>query len=184
MTDQTIITSVKKWLEQFVIGLNLCPFAKQVFIDEKIHFVVSKASSTEDLIIALYNELQRLECDKNIETSLLIHPHVLTNFYDYNDFLASANSLLVELNLDGVYQIASFHPHYQFAGTQPTDAENYTNRSPYPLLHIIREKSIEQALAHYSQPELIPERNIALMNQMGHVKLQALFQAYFEEDKT
>jgi hypothetical protein len=182
MTKQSIIIPVKKWLEQLVIGLNLCPFAKQVYINEKIHFAVSLATTEEGLLMDLHNELQRLEHDENSETSLLIHPYVLTNFYDYNDFLDSANNLIIDLDLEGNYQIASFHPDYQFANTQINDAENYTNRSPYPLLHIIREKSLEHAIANYPHPELIPERNITLMNKMGHVKLQTLFQSYFEDN--
>ncbi|MFW5425889.1 MAG: DUF1415 domain-containing protein [Methylophagaceae bacterium] len=181
MSEQDIITPVKKWLEQLVIGLNLCPFAKQEFVNNRIRLYPSKATTVEMLLIDLQQELERLDSDSNIETTLLIHPHILTDFYDYNDFLDIADGLLIDMNLDGIYQIASFHPDYQFADTEPDYAENYTNRSPYPLLHLIREKSLEEAIANYPNPELIPERNIKLMKEMGHAKLQALFSSYFDD---
>ncbi|PHS27444.1 MAG: hypothetical protein COA83_00045 [Methylophaga sp.] len=184
MNEQDVITPVKKWLEQLVIGLNLCPFAKQEFIKNRIHFYPSKATTIESLLVDLQQELERLNADNTIETTLLIHPNMLTDFYDYNDFLDIADGLLIDMELDGIYQIASFHPNYQFADTEPDDAENYTNRSPYPLLHLIRENSLEQAVSNYPNPELIPERNIKLMKKMGHTKLQSLFTSYFDnEDK-
>ena len=182
MTKQDSITPVKKWLEQLVIGLNLCPFAKQEFINNRIRFYPSKATTIEALLVELQQELERLNSDNTIETTLLIHPHILADFYDYNDFLDIADGLLIEMELDGIYQIASFHPHYQFADTEPDDAENYTNRSPYPLLHLIREQSLAKAVANYPHPELIPERNIKLMKEMGHDKLHTLFTSYFDND--
>lgn len=184
MTEQNIITPVKKWLEQLVIGLNLCPFAKQAFINNRIRFYHSKATTIESLLVDLQQELERLNSDNTIETTLLIHPNILTNFYDYNDFLDIADGLLIDMALDGIYQIASFHPNYQFADTKPDDAENYTNRSPYPLLHLIRENSLAKAIANYPDPELIPERNIKLMKKMGRAKLQVLFASYFDDKKT
>ncbi len=183
MTKQDFITPVKNWLEQLVIGLNLCPFAKQEFINGRVRFYPSTATTIEMLLLDLQQELKRLNSDNNIETTLLIHPHILTDFYDYNDFLDIADGLLIDMELDGIYQIASFHPNYQFSDTEPNDAENYTNRSPYPLLHIIREKSLENAVANYPEPESIPVRNIQLMKEMGHAKLQALFLSYFNIKK-
>ncbi|MBL1319820.1 MAG: DUF1415 domain-containing protein [Methylophaga sp.] len=184
MIEQEVIQPVKKWLEQLVIGLNLCPFAKRELIDNRIRFFVSHADTIEALLHDLQQELKRLNNDDSIETTLLIHPNVLTDFYDYNDFLDIADGLLIDMELDGIYQIASFHPNYQFADTGSDDAENYTNRSPYPLLHLIREQSLENAIANYLKPELIPVRNIQLMKEMGHAKLHALFLSYFDDVNT
>ena len=183
MIDQNIINPVRKWLEQLVIGLNLCPFAKRELINNRIRFFVSTATTIEALLVDLQDELKLLNNDSNVETTLLIHPNVLTDFYDYNDFLDIADGLLIDMELEGTYQIASFHPDYQFAETEPNDAENYTNRSPYPLLHLIREQSLEMAVANYPNPELIPERNIHLMNEMGSAKLHSLFLSYFDDAK-
>ena len=128
--------------------------------------------------MALQVELELLNTDPSVETTLLIHASVLRNFDDYNRFLGYADSLLVEMGLEGIYQIASFHPDYQFDGTKPNDAENYTNRSPYPMLHLIREASLERVIADY-QVDQIPVRNIALMNYLGQDKLQALLRSCF-----
>ena len=181
MIKQEIIQPIKKWLEQLVIGLNLCPFAKRELINDRIRFFVSDADTIEILLYDLQHELEQLNNNSNIETTLLIHPNVLTDFYDYNDFLDIADGLLIDMELDGIYQIASFHPDYQFVDTKPNDAENYTNRSPYPLLHLIREQSLEKAIANYPNPELIPVRNIELMKEMGHVRLQAIFLSFFND---
>ena len=155
------------------MGLNLCPFAGQELLRERIRFVVSRARSDEDLLTTLQTELELLNSDAEIETILLIHPGVLQSFNDYNQFLDYADSLLQQLDLEGVYQIASFHPDYQFDGTAPDDAENYTNRSPFPMLHLLREQSLERALAEYPNPEQIPLRNIELMKNLGPKKLKA-----------
>lgn len=173
-SDEAIIQSVKQWLETFVVGMNLCPFAKREVVNESVRFVSTRATSETKLLEALQAELELLNTDASIETTLLIHPQILQNFYDYNDFLLSTDDLLVKLNLEGVYQIASFHPNYQFAGTEPEDAENYTNRSPYPLLHLLREESLEQAIENFPSVDDIPTRNIALMNELGKDKLKIL----------
>jgi hypothetical protein len=127
-------------------------------------------------LMALQAELELLNTDPSVETTLLIHPGVLQDFYDYNRFLGYADSLLVEMGLEGIYQIASFHPDYQFDGTKPDDAENYTNRSPHPMLHLIREASLERVIADY-QVDQIPVRNIAIMNGLGQDKLRALLRS-------
>ncbi len=171
------IDSVRQWVETVVIGLNLCPFAKEELINNRIKFVVTDAATEEQLLVELQTELELLDNDGAIETTLLIHPKVLLDFYDYNQFLDDADRLLIETGLEGVFQIASFHPDYQFGGTEPGDAENFTNRSPYPLLHLLREASLERAIASYSDPEDIPKRNIALMNKMGTKTLEALLQS-------
>jgi hypothetical protein len=164
-----------------VVGLNLCPFAKRELVNDRVRFAVTDSTTEEQLLAALQAELELLNNDANIETTLLIHADVLQDFYDYNQFLNVADELLLQMNLDGVYQVASFHPHYQFGGTARDDAENYTNRSPYPMLHLIREESLERAIAGYPDVDQVPERNIALMNRLGQEKLQALLQACFDD---
>jgi hypothetical protein len=175
-----VIKSVQKWVESIVVDLDLCPFARHELINHGVRFTVSEATSEEHLLSALDAELGFLNNDESIETTLLIHPHVLQNFYDYNEFLNRAEDLLVQMNLSGVYQLASFHPQYQFAGTQSDDVENYTNRSPYPILHLIREASLTERIKHYPGVENIPLRNIALMKDLGKDKLDAMLQACFD----
>ncbi|MFN2359877.1 MAG: DUF1415 domain-containing protein [Marinobacter sp.] len=174
-----IETATRLWLEEMVIGLNLCPFARKELVNNRIRFVVSPADSEEMLLADLQVELRFLDEHPETETTLLIHPGTLTEFDDYNDFLSAADGLLELLELAGVYQIASFHPDYRFAGTGPEDAENYTNRSPYPMLHLLREDSLERAIAAYPGTDAIPERNIELMNSMGAEKLRALLPKSF-----
>lgn len=181
MTDNRYLTASKHWLEHTVINLNLCPFAKREFINNRIRFTVSQANTTQQLLQKLQTELTHLEDNPNTATTLIIHPQVLQHFDDYNDFLDDVDALLIRQGFESHYQIASFHPHYQFSGTQAEDAENYTNRSPFPLLHILREQSVEQALASYPNPEQIPARNIALMNKIGTATLQQQLQAGFKD---
>lgn len=177
MQDELIIVSVRKWLECFVVALNLCPFANRELVSNRIRFTVTDVTTEEELLIALQAEVELLNNEETIETTLLIHPNVLQNFYNYNEFLNIVDSLLIEMKLEGVYQVASFHPAYQFNGTEPDDLENYTNRSPYPMLHILREDSLERAIANHPDIDQIPERNIELMNTLGQSKLNALIQA-------
>jgi len=181
MKDEQIIAAVRHWVETMVVGMNLCPFAKRELVKERVRFVTTEADNQEALLLVLHDELERLTQQPDIETTLLIHPQVLQDFYDYNDFLYLADRLLVQMELEGVYQIASFHPDYQFGGTEPEDAENYTNRSPYPVLHLLREDSLERVIADYPNVDDIPERNIALMNELGTNKLKALLQDCFEQ---
>ena len=140
---------------------------RRELVNQTIRFTVSSADSEEALLAELQAELMHLEAEPGIETTLLIHPSILTQFGDYNEFLDVADGLLAVLDLEGVYQIASFHPDYQFADTEPNDAENYTNRSPFPMLHLLREASVEAAIDRHPDPEGIPERNIALMRELG-----------------
>ncbi len=177
-SNEQIVLAVRQWVETLVVGMNLCPFAKRELVKGRVRFVVTHATTEEQLLTVLKAELEVLNLDTEIETTLLIHPDVLQDFYDFNDFLNFTDRLLVEMDLEGVYQIASFHPDYQFGGTDPEDAENYTNRSPYPVLHLIREESLEKAIANYPDVDAIPDRNIALMNELGKDKLQALFQSF------
>ncbi len=172
--DQQIVSCTRSWVEAFVVGLNLCPFSKKELVNDRVRFVVTEADKEEDLLKALAQELDLLSTDNAIETTILIHPAVLQKFEDYNQFLSLTDALIAEMDFEGVFQVASFHPDYQFGGTQSEDAENYTNRSPYPILHILREESLELAIAHHSAIDQIPVRNIALMNEMGSERLKEM----------
>ena len=175
--DEEIIQAVRQWVETFVVGMNLCPFAKRELVKNRVRFVTTAATTAEQLLQVLQTELELLNADPSVETTLLIHPAVLQDFYDFNDFLDCADSLLVDMELEGIYQVASFHPDYQFGGTRSGDAENYTNRAPYPVLHLLREESLERVIADYPDVDDIPERNIELMNSLGQDKLQALLKS-------
>lgn len=175
--EQTVIDRTQQWLEKAVIGLNLCPFAKAVHVKKQIRYVVSRATDTDALENDLIAELQLLATsDPNvIDTTLLIHPEVLNDFLDYNDFLERVDAALEALELDGELQVASFHPDYQFADAGPDDIDNYTNRAPYPILHLLRESSIERAVAAFPDAADIFERNIETMQRLGHAGWRKLF---------
>jgi hypothetical protein len=163
------VALTRRWLERAVIGLNLCPFAKAVVAKEQVRFVLSDATTPEALLAELGEELLRLRDTpaEQIDTTLLIHPQVLGDFLDYNDFLDDADGLVEALALDGVLQVASFHPDYQFAGSAPDDVENFTNRAPYPILHLLREDSVARAVAAFPDPDAIVERNIETLRGIG-----------------
>ena len=163
------VAVTRRWLERAVIGLNLCPFAKAVVAKEQVRFVLSDATTPEALLAELGEELLRLRDTpaEQIDTTLLIHPQVLGDFLDYNDFLDDADALVEALALDGVLQVASFHPDYQFAGSAPDDVENFTNRAPYPILHLLREDSVARAVAAFPDPDAIVERNIETLRGIG-----------------
>ena len=160
---------VRRWLERAVIGLNLCPFAKAVYARNQVRIVVSDASTERALLEQLGEEMALLRDTPagQVDTTLLVHPQVLGDFLDFNDFLDDADALVEVLDLDGVLQVASFHPHYQFAGTEPDDAVNLTNHAPYPILHLLREDSVDRAVAAYPEPDSIIERNVAAMQELG-----------------
>ena len=167
--DDKVTAATRNWLEKAVIGLNLCPFARAVYAADRIRYVVSDATTIEALLEVLAAELEVLaEADENqTETTLLIHPQVLGDFLDYNDFLEMADMLVEELGLDGMLQVASFHPQYQFAETESDDIENCSNRSPYPTLHLLRESSVERAVAAHPDTEQICRDNIKTLRQLG-----------------
>ena len=169
MADRDPIAETRHWLDRAVIGLNLCPFAKAVVAKDQVRFVLSDATDPAQLLETLGEELLRLrDADPDeIDTTLIVHPHVLTNFLDYNDFLDAADGLVAELELDGVLQVASFHPDYQFADSEQDDVENYTNRAPYPTLHLLREDSVSRAVAAFPEPEVIVERNVETLRKLG-----------------
>ena len=168
--DDQIIAATQNWLEKAVIGLNLCPFAKAVHVKKQVRFVVSSATTPEQLLEELMNELQLLSDTpaEEIDTTLLIHPFVLTDFLDYNEFLDVADAAVEDMQLDGELQVASFHPDYQFAETDQTDISNFSNRSPYPILHLLREESIERAVAAFPDASDIFDKNIETMETLGH----------------
>ncbi len=164
-----VIATTQRWLERAVIGLNLCPFAKAVHVKGQIRYAVSDARTAEELCQDLVSELERLRdaSPEEVDTTLLIHPWVLDDFLEYNDFLDVADVALEELDLVGEIQIASFHPQYQFADAASNDISNYTNRSPYPTLHLLRETSIDRAVAAFPDASEIFELNIDTMQQLG-----------------
>lgn len=170
------ITDTKRWLERAVIGLNLCPFAKAVHAKGQIRFVLSDAEDPRDLLEQLGEELLLLRDTpaEQTDTTLLIHPRALADFLDYNDFLDDADALVEALELDGVIQVASFHPDYQFAGTEPDDITNYSNRSPFPMLHLLREDSVSRAVDAYPDPDVIVERNLATLRKLGQAGWRSL----------
>lgn len=176
MDKNDIVKATKNWVENVVIDLNLCPFAKKEFLRNSIRFEVSEAKTEQELLFKLIKELELISENKEIETTLLIHPYILEKFEDYIQFLALADDLLVQMEYEGVFQIASFHPQYQFAETNIDSAENYTNRSPFPMVHILREESLERAIENYPNTQLIPEENIKKMNEMGVDKMRLLLQ--------
>ena len=169
IAEAAIVAATRRWVERAVIGLNLCPFARAPFVRGRLHFRVSRARSTDELLADLREELRALQAaDPGVrETTLLIHPHVLTDFFEYNEFLYTADAELLALGLEGDLQIASFHPDYRFADTAADDVENFTNRSPYPILHLLRESSIDVAVDALTDTDEIYRRNIRTLRQLG-----------------
>jgi len=170
------VADTRRWLERAVIGLNLCPFAKAVYAKDQVRIVCSDATTPAALLAELGEELLQLRDTpaETTDTTLLVHPDVLQDFLDYNDFLDEADALVESLGLDGVLQVASFHPDYRFAGSDPDDVANCTNRSPYPTLHLLREASIDRAVEAFPDPDAIVERNIATLQALGREGWDAL----------
>ena len=184
MDADDVIARTQRWVADVVIGLNLCPFARRVYDGGLIRYAVTAAADEAALQAALTDELHALHAapPEQVETTLLIHPHALADFRDYNDFVADADDLIEELGLTGVIQLASFHPRYQFAGTRPGDVENYTNRSPFPMLHLLREDSITRVNDDPEKLADIPRRNIATMRQLGLGKVKEMLRKVGEPD--
>lgn len=178
-----VIRETQRWIESMVIGLNLCPFARKVFEQNTIHYVVSEARDAQTLLTELAHEMRTLaEMPSNErETTFLIHPRVLDEFFVYNDFLTIADHLLVDLDLEGVLQIASFHPEYQFAETPGDGVENYSNRSPYPMLHLLREESISAVAGDPEALLEIPPRNQRTLRELGLEKVLERLRAIREK---
>lgn len=174
--SETVIAATQQWIEKAVIGLNLCPFAKAVYVKQQIRYVVSTATDDDSLLAELQSELLHLqESDpQQIDTTLLILTGMLEDFLDYNNFLDAADALVDACSLRGEIQIASFHPDYQFADSLPDDIENYTNRSPYPILHLLRESSIDRAVEAYPEADSIFEKNMETLRRLGRQGWEAL----------
>jgi hypothetical protein len=178
MSDPLCIAAqdTQRWLERAVIGLNLCPFAKAVHVKNQVHYAVTAATAPDALLTLLTTELQALAAiDPQVrDTTLLVMPYAFPDFLDFNDFLPMADAVLARLDLEGMLQIAPFHPQFQFAGTQGDDITNYTNRAPYPTLHLIREASIDRAVQAFPEAEAIYEVNMATLAKLGLAGWQAL----------
>jgi len=176
MNQDEVLAAMRAWIEKAVIGLNLCPFARSVYVREQVRYVVSDARHVDAFLEQLDEELDLLAAadPQRIDTTLLIHPTLFLDFADFNDIVGIAEEAIVEHDLEGVLQIASFHPRFQFEGTDPDDITNYTNRAPFPTLHLIREESLEKAIVGYPDAEHIYERNIETMKKLGHEGWNAL----------
>jgi hypothetical protein len=174
--EAVVIDDTRRWVQRAVIGLNLCPFAKSVEVKGQVRYVVSHASGAKPLLVDLKRELLGLVANDPgvLDTTLLIAPDGFAEFLDFNDLLERADRLLVDLDLEGVLQIASLHPHYQFADTEPDDITNFTNRAPYPTLHLLREDSVDRAVAAFPQAEAIFETNMQTMQRLGPAGWAAL----------
>jgi len=175
----TIKKCVERWLQEVVIGLELCPFAKAPMNKKQIRFIVSHANSEEQLNDDLIKACQHLDLNDDTETTLLICPYILKDFFDFCQFLNWAHASLKNNQWQSVYQIAHFHPDYCFTGTEPEHSQNLTNRSPYPILHILREASLEKALKNFDKPESIPEKNIQTMNKLSEGEKRRYFNYLF-----
>jgi hypothetical protein len=169
LSPQQALAETIAWVDQAVIGLNLCHFAKAVQVKNQVRYVVTETTDEEALLAQLREEMDRLVATDpaEVDTTLLIHPWVLNDFIDFNDFLGLAEDALEDLGHEGVLQVASFHPQYQFEGTDPDDVSNATNRSPYPILHLLREESVDKAVAAFPSAETIFEKNIRTMEELG-----------------
>ena len=169
VTDQQVLERTRQWLEKAVIGLNLCPFAKAVYVKNQVRLVVSHARHADGLLEELDAELDVLAATpaEEIDTTLLIHPTLFDDFLDFNDFLEVAEGVVVEHRLEGVIQLASFHPEFRFEGTEPDDIGNYTNRAPFAIIHLLREDSVERALQAFPDAEMIFGQNIATLERLG-----------------
>ncbi|MDO9104543.1 MAG: DUF1415 domain-containing protein [Methylovulum sp.] len=177
------LNATQTWLKTVVIEHSICPFAKRELDCGSIRFTVNHNTDTESCLLDLIDECGLLDADERIETTLLIYAKAFADFDSYLDFLEIAEALMLEQGYEGIYQLASFHPHYCFDGARPDDAANYTNRSPYPMLHLLREASLELAIDSYPQPEAIPQRNIELTRSLGLTTMQALLKACYILDK-
>ncbi|WP_444900264.1 DUF1415 domain-containing protein [Microbulbifer sp. VAAC004] len=183
--EQQVTQTVEQWLTDVVVGLNLCPFARKPLRAGQIRYKVCKANNEDALLADLLAELQRLDStpENELLTTLLIIPNYLKDFADYNQFLDQAEWLLKRNHYEGIYQMASFHPEYQFAGTAPEDAENLTNRAPYPILHLLREENLAKMIDLYPNPEAIPENNIQRVESLTQEEKLKLFPYLFQQLK-
>jgi len=181
--SQVVIAATQAWLKSIIIEYNICPFAKRELERGSIRFSVNHDPDIENCLLNLMLECDRLDADPSVETTLLIYSNAFKAFDDYLDFLEIAETLLIDQGYEGIYQLASFHPDYCFEGAKQDDPANYTNRSPYPMLHLLRETSIDRAVATYPHPENIPQRNIELTRELGLAKMQALLAKCYQANE-
>ena len=181
---QTITTQVNQWLDDVVIGLNLCPFAAKPQKNKQIKIFVSQATQEEALLEDILSQFMELDLTKpaTLETTLVVVPNMLQDFVDYNFFIDWVDTLIRQQEWEGIYQVATFHPDYCFAGSDPQDDENLTNRSPYPIFHLIREESMEKVLRHFPNPEEIPDNNIARVSALNVEQRKQLFPYLFRDN--
>lgn len=177
-TDK-IILQTEKWISDVVIGCNFCPFAAREMKRGSIRYRCEPGADIEKVLITLIEECTILDNDKDVATTLIILPGAFTGFFSYLDMVELAEKLLKKEGYEGIYQLASFHPEYRFEGSSKDDASNYTNRSPYPMLHLLREADVEKALSHFPDPDSIPENNIAFTKKMGLEYMQHLWRSCF-----
>lgn len=178
---ESITLSVKRWLEEVVIGLNLCPFAAKPNRNKQIDIVVSLGQTEEHVLEDIHLQFNRLDntAVEQLETTLVVTPNLFQDFLDYNFFLDWVDALIKQQEWEGIYQVATFHPDYCFGGSAPDDDENLTNRSPYPVFHLIREASMERVLKHYPNPESIPDNNMDRVCALTDKEKQKLFPYLF-----
>lgn len=176
MSDDAVVLQTRAWVKNFIVAHNICPFARKEFEADKIGYERYDETDLEGALIYLIELFQKMDDDEGIETTLLILPNGFSDFELYLELLDFANRLLVQQRYEGVYQLASFHPNYCFEGVDAADASHYTNRSPYPMLHVIREEPLERALERYPNPEEIPERNVEYCQELGAEKLEEILQ--------
>lgn len=176
LTEELVIAQTKEWVRSFIVGMNVCPFAKREVERESVRYVVVRSRQMDVALEELIAEVNYLDQHPDTETTLMIFPTLFQDFMHYLDFVDASEQLMFEQGCEGVYQIATFHPKYCFAGAEEDDVSNYTNRSPYPMLHLIREASMEKAIEFFGDTSSIPERNIKLMEQTGQVALAQLMQ--------
>ena len=173
-SDSLVVEQTLSWIRSFIIEYNLCPFAKVPVNKGTLRISVSDTKKKAQALEDLMEEVELLDRNPGIETTLLVFPESFKDFFAYLDFVDLAEQLLVEQDYEGIYQLASFHPDYYFADTNPEDASNYSNRSPYPMVHLLREESLEKAIAAYGNTEEIPKNNIATLNQLGLEKIKKI----------
>lgn len=173
-TEQQVIRQTECWVKSVIVELNFCPFAKREIERGSVHYRVIQNESLEQSLQSVIDECVLLDSDDTVETTLIIFPTAFKVFDEYLQLVELAEKLLQQQGYEGIYQLASFHPDYRFANSETDDAANFTNRSPYPMLHLLREASIEKALQHHPDPESIPERNIEFAREKGLDTMQAM----------
>lgn len=182
--EQSEVLATKQWLDEIIIGLNICPFAKKEFVNNTIHYHLSKTEQVKAALHEVIEQCRYLQAHDELETTLIIYSGGFRGFDRYLDLVDYANDLLVDSGFEGIFQIASMHPEYCFDGEDYDDASNFTNRSPYPILHLIREASMSRVLSVYNEPEKIPENNIKLAHEKGANFFQQVLKSIHEKHQT